>query len=1067
MFTQSTFAQNEKVTLKIKNGSVQSFIKAVEKQTPYTFVYRNNIFSSNAKVSIECKQQTLSSTLSRVFSPMNVGYSFNNNTIVLVKKAEETPSLAKSLQSGQPKSPVMQKVSGVVVDEKGEPVIGATITDLSNPSNKAVTDIDGNFVLNNVSKAGDISISYIGYSEKVVKATSEHLGNINLSESSQGLNEVVVIGYGTVKKADLASSIAIVDNKTFKDQPINNVADIFQGRAAGVQVENSSIPGGGVKIRVRGANSINRSNDPLYVVDGIVRESGLTGLNPEDIASMQILKDASSTAIYGSRGSNGVVLITTKMGKADQKIITFDAQLTTSSLAKRYKTLSPYDYATAYREIKNAKAFTEEEMESYKNGTAGIDWQDELFRTALTQNYKLAISNGNKDTQYYLSGNYMNQDGIIINTSNTRYQVRGNVTSNITKWLHLTADINGSRNQRKGIGFSAQKGNPIWVALNYSPTMVMQDETGKYNKDPYNSITSNPIGALNMNASENLEYIVNGKIDLRFTILPNLTFTTTNGIDYFDSKGYYFSSTKVNDTNSMSNGNNNRVLLQTTNNLTYRLESGNHNLTLTGVYEYTTSETRSMGMSGNNLLTESVGWWDINMATSYTLSNGYSQWKLMSGVGRAIYDYAHRYIFTGTLRADGSSKFSKKKWGYFPSVAFAWNIANEKFMAKQHTISDLKLRASYGVVGNQAINPYSTLGLMSQTIYSFGDTNNYTGYWSNALPTPDLTWEKTNQFDLGVDISLWGGRISASLDYFNKNSVDCLLQKQIPGYNGGGTYWINAGKINNKGLDFSLTANILQGKDLNWSSTLTATYLKNKVVSLGGDEFLYGSSPAHGLVDAVTIIKPGYPVGSFFGYTWLGIDENGDNKFLDSNENGVIDTGDRGIIGKSTPDVTMGWNNSVAYKRWTLNAFFTGAFGADKLNLVRFGMASMAGDTQFITLSDAYWKGFDKIGAGAIYPSLLSKTNKAQPGSTQWLESADYVRLENLSISYNLGKDITHFADIVLSLSAQNLFTLTGYKGYDPTSSAFSSDNVDIDGGIDIGAYPHPRSFTFGVKMNF
>lgn len=978
------------------------------------------------------------------------------------------PALAQNERAAESvKTKSTLKVKGVVLDDKGETVIGAIITDKSNTSNKTVTDMNGNFSLGNVAKGGTIVISCIGYVDKVVTITSDNLGNITLSEDIQGLSEVVVIGYGSVKKADLASSISVVDNKMFRDQPISNVADIFQGRVPGVQVENSSVPGGGVKVRVRGTSSINRSNDPLYVVDGIVRESGLTGINPEDIASMQVLKDASSTAIYGSRGSNGVVLITTKMGKADQKLITFDAQLTSSSLAKRYQTLSPYDYATAYREIKNPNAFTEEEMEGYRNGTAGIDWQDELFRGALTQNYKLAISNGNKDTQFYISGNYLKQEGIIINTANTRYQVRANIASNLTKWLHLTADVNGSRNLREGIGFRATKGNPIWVGLNYSPTMLMTDENGRYNKDPYNSITTNPIGALRINASENLEYILNGKIDLRFTILPNLTFTTTNGLDYYDSKSYYFSGLKANDTNSMSNGNNNRVLLQTTNNLTYNLQTGDHNLTLTGVYEYATSETRAMGMNGNNLLTESVGWWDINMATSYTLSNGYSQWKLMSGVGRVMYDYARRYIITGTLRADGSSKFSRNKWGYFPSIALAWNVANEKFMAGQKTISDLKLRASYGIVGNQAISPYSTLGLMSKTIYGFGDTNNYTGYWSDALPTPDLTWEKTKQLDFGVDISLWGGRLSASLDYFDKNSVDGLLRKQIPNYNGGGTYWVNSGEINNKGLDFSLTANIFRTKDLNWTSTLTATYIKNKVVSLGGDEFLYGSSPAAGLVDAVTIIKPGYPVGSFYGYKWLGLDEKGDNMFFDANGNGVIDTGDRDIIGKSTPDVTMGWNNSISYKRWTLNAFFTAAFGADKLNLVRFGMASMAGDTQFVTLADAYWQGYDKVGAGAQYPSLLSKSNKAQPGSTQWLESADYIRLDNLSLSYNLGKDITRFADIVLSLSAQNLFTITGYKGYDPTSSAFSSSNVDVDAGIDIGAYPQPRSFTFGIKMNF
>lgn len=1059
-FSLNVSAQKESISLNLKNESIKKFIHQVEQQTHYTFVYRDAVIEPNAKVTIVCTNTPIRTVLSKTLSPHNISYTFSNNTIVLTKQ-----EATRSAKTAQAKGGNKHRVKGKVTDSNGEPIIGASVF-VKGTTSGAVTDINGVFSLD-VADNDIVSISYIGYApQEMAVRGHDNLAIVMQEDAALKLNEVVVVGYGTVKKADLASSISVLDNKNFKDQPIINVADVLQGRVSGVSVENSSVPGGKIKVRVRGTNSINRSNDPLYVIDGVVRESGLDGLNADDIASMQILKDASSTAIYGSRGSNGVVLITTKTGKANQKIISFESQLTSSSVYKRYKTLSPFDYATAYREIKNAKAFTDEEMTTYQNGTAGIDWQDELFRQALTQNYKITVSNGSEHAQYYISGNIMKQEGIVDNTSSSRYQLRGNISNDITPWLHISLDINGSRNKRQGVGFGASKGNPIWVALNYSPTMEMMDENGIYNKDPYNSITNNPIGNIRLNGSQNLFYVVNGTLELRFKILPNLTFTTTNGIDYYDSKVYSSESKRVFPTNSMSNSNNNRVMLQSSNILTYNLTKDKHNLTLTGVYEYSTSETRGMGFNGTNLYTESVGWWDVNMATTHTLSNQYSQWKLMSGVGRAVYDYDHRYIVTGTIRADGSSKFSKKKWGYFPSVAVAWNFGQEKFMEKQKLISDAKLRLSYGLVGNQAIAPYSTLGLMSQTSYAFGGTTNYTGYWSKDISTPELTWEKTKQFDLGLDFSLLNNRISVSIDYFNKNTIDCLLKKQIPNYNGGGTTWINAGKINNQGVDFSVSADILRGNVFNWRTSATATYLKNTVKSLGGDEFLYGTSPANGLMEEATIIKPGHPVGSFYGYTWLGLDEKGNNKFADTNENGVIDSGDRTIIGKSTPDVTVGWNNSLSYKNWSLNVFFNGAFGLQKLNLVRFGMASMAGDTQFVTLYDAYWNGYDKVGAGATYPSLLSKTNKAQPASTQWLESANYMRLENLSLSYNLSKQVTHFADIILSLSAQNLFTFTGYKGMDPTSSSFAS-NVDIDNGIDIGAYPHPRSFTFGIKLNF
>ena len=1055
-YAETSVSQNARVDINKSNAQIDEILNEIENQTDYLFVYNTQV-NVNRKVTVKAKTQPVSEVLDNLFKNTGIDYSMEGTHIVLTNERTGRGDATAQQQ--------VKKLTGTIVDTNGEPVIGANVVE-KGTMNGTVTDINGYFSLDTKPNA-TLEVSYIGYLSKEIPVGNQTSLRVVLTEDAKALDEVVVVGYGAVRKADLAGSVSVMDSKSFKDQPITQVSQAFQGRMSGVQVENSSVPGGSVKIRVRGSSSINRSNDPLYVVDGIVRESGLTGINTDDIQSIQVLKDASSTAIYGSRGSNGVILITTKTGNANQRQITFDAQVSAASVYKKYDILSPYEYATAFREIKNPNAFTEDEMNGYKNGTAGIDWQDEMFRTGVTQNYKLAISNGNKDAQYYISANYMGENGIVDQTSNKRYQVRATITSDLTKWLHVTADVNASHNVSRAADFSAGKGNPIWIALNYSPTMQMQDDKGNYNRDPYNAIADNPKGILALQTGENISDIVNGRIDLRFNILPGLTFTTTNGLDYYDGKGYSFATKHVSTQNSMGNSNSYRMMLQSSNNITYMGKWGDHSLTATGVYEVTQNESRNMSINGTNLPNENVGWWDVNMATNHEQSNGYSKWALMSGVARVMYNFKDRYMLTGTFRADGSSKFSKDKWGYFPSVAAAWSLGNEAFMQNQHLFQDAKIRASFGIVGNQAINPYETLGLMSQTLNSFGGSSNFTGYWSSNISTPDLTWEKSRQLDFGIDFSMLNHRLVVSADYFYKKTVDGLLQKQIPNYDGGGNYWVNAGEISNKGVDLSITGHIFQEHDFSWSTTLTGTYLKNEVLSLAGDKFFYGTTPASGMSTEVTIIQPGHPIGSFYGYIWEGLDEKGNNIFADLNDNGSIDAGDRTIIGKSTPDFTLGWNNQLSWKNWDLNLFFTGAFGAKKLNMVRFTMASMVGDSRFITLRDAYMKGFDKIGAGAEYPSLTSTSNTYQPASTQWLESADYFRLENISLSYNLAKSITKFADLRLTVSCQNLFTITSYKGMDPTSSAFSSANVDINSGIDMGAYPTPRTFTFGVRMNF
>ena len=956
--------------------------------------------------------------------------------------------------------------TGIVKDASGMTVIGASVI-VKGTTHGTVTDMDGRFTIDGVKLGDVIQVSYVGYKDQDVKWNGSPL-DIVLKEDAQALDEVVVIGYGAVRKADMAGAVSVMDNKAFKAQPITQVSDALQGRVAGVNVVSDGIPGGSVKIRIRGTNSINKSNEPLYVVDGMVRESGLEGINPEDIQSMQILKDASSTAIYGSRGANGVVIITTKSGVKGQSSITFDTSIGFSEATRLPEKMNAQTYAQA---LVDYNGISELDVASYIDGSnSGVDYIDEMFRTGLVQNYKLVFSKGTDGLQAYVSGNYMNQEGTIEKSSYERYAAKANLKAKMTDWLDLTLDFNASRSIGKGIGGLELSGaNPLWVAFNYSPSMELLDEQGNYNYDPYSSIQNNPLGIVRDNQQERRRDVVSGHVDLRFQIVDGLTFTTSNGIDYYNNTSYGFSPLKINSngSNSMSNNNQQRVLLQSSNNFTFDKTWNEHHLTATAVWEATMSDTRSMGISGQNIQVESVGWWNVANALTRNASNGYSDWSMLSGVGRVIYNYDNRYMFTGTFRADGSSRFTNNKWGYFPSVAFAWTASNEKFMEKvRHIISNLKLRTSYGVIGNQDIAPYSTLALMSQTTTYFGSNTGVTGYWANTLATPDIKWEKTNQFDIGFDLGLWDNRLTLSFDYFDKRTTDALLSTSLPNYLGGTSYLINAGEVSNKGIDFTISADVFRTNDFEWTASLNGTYLKNKVVKLTAQEPRLYSGVMPGICDDGTnIITEGEAIGSFYGYRWAGIDADGYDTYYKSDGSTTRNpepTTDRVVLGHSTPDFTLGWNNSLRYKNWSLNAFFNSSFGAKRLNVLRFAMNEMIGNSRMFTEAGH----IEGIGTLWTDPSR-TENNVTKANSSKYLENADYFRCENISLSYNIPKSWAEFADILLSFSVQNLFTITGYKGSNPAGFSFSSSAGDQATGVDTGTSPAPRTWTLGARFTF
>ena len=914
--------------------------------------------------------------------------------------------------------PQKSQVKGRIVDSNGEPLIGVSVVEKGNKSNGTVTNLDGEYTVN-VSANSTLVVSYVGYKTQEVAVGGKRNVNITLAEDAEMLNDVVVIGYGVVKKADLAGSVAVMDNKAFKDQPITQASDALNGRMSGVNVVSDGIPGGSVKIRVRGSNSITKSNDPLYVVDGMVRESGLDGINPEDIQSMQVLKDASSTAIYGSRGANGVVIVTTKTGVKGETRITFDASYGFSKATNLPKMMSTKDYAQALIDY-NGK--TQNEVKDYLDGTnPGIDWVDVMFRNGQTQNYKLVFTKGTDGMQSYISANYMKNEGTLEGSQYERFAAKANIKSKLTEWLNVTVDLNASRGIGKGVAsLPGTTNNPLWIAFNSSPTMNMFDDNGKYAQDMYGTIEPNAYGMLVGNQSERRKDVFNGHIDLQFNILPGLTFTTSNGVDYLNRTSYSLTSGKVSRTGQIDMGNSNsqRTLLQSTNNLTYTNTWGDHHLTATGVWEATKSTTTNMGITGLNLVTENVGWWNVENARTQKASNGFSEWTLLSGVGRIMYNFADKYMLTGTFRADGSSRFTNNKWGYFPSIAGAWTVTNEKFMeGSRDLLSNLKIRASYGVIGNQDIAPYSTLALLSTTNTYYGVGNPSVGYKLDRIATPDIKWEKTKQFDFGVDLGFFNNRLEVSLDYFNKQTSDALLSTTTSNALGGFTYMANLGKVANQGLDITVNARIVETKDFQWQTSLNGTYLKNEVKKLTDQQPVIHTGSFQSVVVEPCIIKEGEALGSFYGQEWAGIDSEGYDTYWSTNDSGERvavrnpKDSDRKVLGKSTPDFTLGWNNTISYKNWSLNAFFNSAFGVQRLNALRFAMNSKIGNSRMFTDADF----LKEIGKTMPNPNVAN--NNYIGASSKWVENANYFRCENITLAYDMPKSFTKFADMAYSVS--------------------------------------------------
>lgn len=963
-----------------------------------------------------------------------------------------------------------RRITGKVTGPDLQPLEGASV--VVKETQKGTTTLkDGSFAIEVPEKSKILLFSYIGMEMMEGDITNNSVLQIRLKPGSSMLNDIVVVGYGTQKRRDLTGSVATLSSKTYKDQPVLNASSALQGRVAGVSVTNySGAPGGAVKIRIRGANSVNANNDPLYVVDGIALSStGLSQINVNDIESMEVLKDASATAIYGSRGANGVIIITTKRGKSGIPKIEYNGFVSFNRPMKKYDLMDAVTYAKVANLTSGVNTFPDPNSFAGK----GTDWQSLMFANSITQSHQLSIAGGTENTKYYVSGFYINQDGLLINSNQKKFGIRSNIDIKLSKRITFGANIYIARINSRNNDDQGYADGPVMGAVAWAPTEPVYDAPGRYNRNGTSPVWANPFMTIKERNSANFSNvgIFNGKLE--YTINNWLTLSVNAGLDMYISKQAFVNNEWVNPANSSGQSSSESYTFQNSNILTFHKKFQKHDLTVAAVMENTSSKFNNFSASGSGLTSANYGYHNLGLNASQSISSGYSNWALLSYMGRIAYSFNDRYLLTATIRRDGSSKFQgDNKWSNFPSFSAGWKLSSEKFIENLHFFSNLKLRAGWGGTGNQAIGPYSTLGLLQNQTYSYGTNTLHQGYTLGNPATPDVKWETSEQINVGLDAGLFNDRLNISVDYYNKNTSNLLLFTRISNYDGGGSFLKNIGKVNNKGFELMIEGTPLQSRDLTWSAAFNISTNQNKVISLGEDSMLLRPWIGGGFItNNIQAVKVGQPLGTFFLIPWEGVYQAdkgvykaGDSRYTDVNGNNSVGFEDRVISGTATPKFQWGFNNTLTYKNFELNLFVQGAHGNKIFNATYAASAVPTSSVKFITLAAAanYWT---PSNTGSTWTNPASQ-NKRWVESTQFLQDGSYARLKNLSLSYLIGKDVLKLASAKIYVSAQNIVTITNYKGFDPEATSTSTGS-DVDAGIDLGAYPSPKTVTIGLQVKF
>ncbi|WP_428232549.1 SusC/RagA family TonB-linked outer membrane protein [Flavobacterium sp.] len=1095
-----SYSQKTKISLNRESVTVKEVIDEIETTTEFKFLFNTKAVDLNRKVTVNVKKVPVNVILELLFKGSDTTYEIDDRKILLTKAKESRTEMVPMVNLiDLPPVPI----KGTIVDSNGQPLPSANVVEKGG-KNGVTTDFDGKFSLTVQNANAILIVSYIGFDTQEVPLKGQATIKVVLKESAAGLNEVVVVGYGTQKKHDITGSISSINKSAIKDLVLTSTEQALKGQAAGVQMtQSSSAPGGGASVRIRGGNSISAGNEPLYVVDGFpiyndnssstgVLGNGqpsnvLASINPGDIESMEILKDASATAIYGSRGANGVIIITTKRGKTGQSNVTFDTYYGFQQLSKKIDLVNAYDFAKNANvdNVQRARPIIYPNPEIYNPAVygQGTDWQDEAFRVAPTQNYQLGFTGGDDKTKYAISGNYFTQDGILLGSDFTRGSVRVNLDRNLSSKFKLGLSFSASQtknNQAKtDTDLDANNVGAVSSILYAPPTQPVYSAPGVYNRfiGPDGSFYVNPIASLLeiKNLSSNNRVL--GNIFLDYKITKDLLFKVSFGADQINVKEEYYmpASIQVAGANGKAKlGYNQSFSWLNENTLTYtKTFAEKHHFTALAGFtrQKLTSETSTSGAEKfvNDILeNNSLGGGAI--ATPPTSAN--SEWALESYIARINYGYHDRYLVTLTGRADGSSRFgASNKYSFFPSGSVAWRVSEEDFMkVTAKVISNLKLRTSYGQTGNQEIPQYRSLAALGSTNYPIGGTIT-NGIGSIRIANPDLRWETTSQFDAGIDLSLFSNRINIVADYYDKRTKDLLLDVQIPGTSGYQTSLQNVGSVKNTGLELALNTVNLDG-EFKWKTSFNITFNKNEVLDLGGDyERPSGGGSNSKAIANTGILRVGEPVGLFYGYVTDGLFQTpaevsaglaagqagvqlGDRRYKDVNGDGKLDANDRTILGYAQPDFFYGMTNTFNYKNFDLNVLINGVQGNDVLNL------NVNAET------DINAPGSNNRWTPTNTNTDVPRTTKETRLTNKQVEDGSYLRIQNISFGYSMPQTVfknTFIQSIRLYMSLQNYFTFTNYKGYNPDVNSFGQDNLSI--GVDRGGYPAAKTFLMGLNV--
>lgn len=1022
-------------------------------------------------------------------------------------------------------------VTGTVDDGRGEPLIGARVQE-SGTQNIVVTDYDGNFSIK-VAPTAKLTVAYVGFKTAEIDVAGRKTINVSLEEDAALLDEVVVVGYGQMKRSDLTGAVVSVGEDAVKKSIATSIDQVLQGRAAGVQIQaNSGTPGASASIRIRGINSLNATNQPIFVIDGVVIDSAtdsdsanpLASINPSDIVSMDILKDASATAIYGSRASNGVIMVTTKRGQAGDAVVTYDMYLGWQEMPKQYEMLTLPEFAEHYNYLANEKHLMDPSNAYLRPELLGkgTNWQDELFHKAFMMSHNVSITGGNEKTTYAISGGYLDQDGIAYGSSFQRVTLRSSLETQIKSWLRGGVNFSFTEAKQKvGVDDSS-----IMSAMQQQPSVAPTSPDGSYDGPDDVWMPDNALALAELITNKNTRDNLRFNVFLDAAIIKGLTFRTELSGDYNFNKYYYYKpdykfGVRTSDIREGNWTKTNTKYFSWRNVLTFNREFGEkHNVNVMLGQEISKNNWETQYGATSGYLTNStpdLSAGDVSKSTSTGYRNNNS---IASFFGRAFYSFDDRYLLTATIRRDGSSKFADgKKWGWFPAVALAWRVSQEDFLKDVRDVNNLKLRLGWGKTGNQNVRDWAYMALLSSKSTPWG-----VGMLSGNTANPDLTWETTSSYNVGVDLGLFNNRVELVADVYYKKTDNLLLEVQLPGYLGSlgqgaaANPWMNIGSLENKGIELTLNTTNITNRDFQWTSNIVFSLNRNKVKSLDtATASIERTTPTvAGKSDIVTRTVVGQPIGQFWGYKVIGRfdkaedfyyhDANGqlrqvaipegntisststwigDYIFEDKNGDGKINAEDCDFIGNPEPKFTWGFGNNFSYKGFDLNIMFSGAYGNKALNLTRMtiGDPRSKGNIMRSSLNVAQigvidpnlpatdFRNLRVINGGSTSMPAIQESD-ANSNFTRvsdlFVEDASYIRLQNLSLGYTLPdkwlKNI-FLENVRVYFSAQNVYTWTKYKGLDPEIGAMYGDALKT--GVDKGRYPSPRIYTFGLNVSF